>query len=75
MTPTLDVSAPSSYQRCDSLGHRIMVKNDDSFEFAEVKAQDIMAEREGLWAAFTNATKWSIIAVVVILVLLYLVFG
>lgn len=52
-----------------------MAKNDDRFEFAEVKAQDIMAEREGLWAAFTNATKWSIVVIVVGLVLLYLLFG
>lgn len=52
-----------------------MAKNDDSFEFTEVKAQDIMAERQGLWAAFTNATKWSIITVAVGLVLLYLIFG
>ncbi|MBC7432118.1 MAG: aa3-type cytochrome c oxidase subunit IV [Rubritepida sp.] len=52
-----------------------MAKNDDSYEFAEVKAQDIMAERERLWGAFTNATKWSIIVVVVLLVLLYLFWG
>ena len=52
-----------------------MARNDDSFEFAEVKAQDIMAERQGLWGAFTNATKWSIIVIVVLLVLIYLLFG
>lgn len=52
-----------------------MATNNDSFEFAEVKAQDIMAERQGLWAAFTNATKWSIIGVAVGLILLYLIWG
>ncbi len=45
------------------------------YEFVEVKAQDIMAERQDLWAGFTNATKWSIIAVVVLLVGIYLLFG
>ena len=52
-----------------------MARNDDSYEFAEVKSQDIMAERQGLWAAFTNATKWSVIVIAVLLVLLYLGFG
>ena len=46
-----------------------------TYEFTEVKAQDIMAERQDLWAAFTNATKWSIIVIVVLLVAIYLLFG
>ncbi len=46
-----------------------------TYEFVEVKAQDIMAERKGLWEAFTNATKWSIIVVVGLLAGIYLLFG
>jgi hypothetical protein len=33
---------------------------------------DILAARESLWAGFTNATKYSIIAVVALLVLMFL---
>jgi hypothetical protein len=43
-----------------------------SYEFVEVKSADILAERQGLWAGFTNATKYAIIAVVVLLVLMFL---
>ena len=71
----LDAAAPGSYQRGTGLGHGPMARNDDSYQFAEVKAQDIMAERQRLWGAFTNATKWSIIAVVFALVMLYLLWG
>ena len=71
----LDVAALGFYQRVTDLRQGSMTKNDDSYEFAEVKAQDIMAERERLWGAFTYATKWSIITIVVLLVLLYLFWG
>ena len=43
-----------------------------SYEFVEVKSADILAERQGLWAGFTNATKYAIIAVAVLLVLMFL---
>lgn len=52
-----------------------MAEQKTTYEFAEVKAQDIMAERQDFWGAFTNATKWSVIAIAVSLILLYLVFG
>ncbi len=42
-----------------------------SYEFVEVKSADILAEREGLWAGFTSATKYAIIAIVAILVLMF----
>jgi hypothetical protein len=43
-----------------------------SYEFVEVKSADILAERQSLWAGFTNATKYAIIAVVALLVLMFL---
>lgn len=52
-----------------------MAEQKSTYEFAEVKAKDIMAERMAFWGAFTNATKWSIIGVAGLLILLYLVFG
>jgi len=73
--PPLDAAAPSSYQRRTVEGTHRMAEHKATYEFAEVKAQDIMPERQGLWAAFTNATKWAIIVIVGILVMLYLVFG
>ncbi len=52
-----------------------MAEQKATYEFAEVKAKDIMADRQALWGAFTNATKWSIIGIAGGLILLYLVFG
>lgn len=46
-----------------------------SYEFVEVKAADILAERQRSWEAFTTASTWSIGVVVVLLVLLYLLWG
>lgn len=43
-----------------------------SYEFVEVKSADILAERQSLWAGFTGATKYAIIAVAVILILMFL---
>ena len=39
-------------------------------ELVEVKAEDIMPERQGFYDAFMQAQKWSIIGVVAILVLM-----
>jgi len=42
-----------------------------NYEFVEVKSADILAERQNLWAGFTSATKYSVIAVVVLLALMW----
>jgi hypothetical protein len=46
-----------------------------SYEFVEVKASDILAERQSEWAGFTTFMTWSTGAVVVLLVLIYLIWG
>lgn len=46
-----------------------------SYEFVEVKAADIMAERTRLWAGFTTFLTWSTAAIAVALILLYLIWG
>jgi hypothetical protein len=39
-------------------------------ELVEVKAEDIMEERQGFYDAFMDSSKWAIIGVVAILVLM-----
>jgi hypothetical protein len=46
-----------------------------SYEFIEVKASDILAERQGEWAAFTTCLTWATGAIAVLLVLIYLIWG
>jgi hypothetical protein len=46
-----------------------------SYEFVEVKASDILAERQSEWAGFTTFLTWSTASIAVILVLLYLIWG
>lgn len=46
-----------------------------SYEFIEVKAADIMAERQELWGGFTRFVTWSTGLIVVTLVLIYLFWG
>lgn len=46
-----------------------------SYEFVEVKAADIMAERQAAWAGFIAFLTWSTAAIVVALVLIYLIWG
>ncbi|RVT96762.1 preprotein translocase subunit SecE [Rhodovarius crocodyli] len=52
-----------------------MAEQQTHYDYIEVKSQDIMAERAGMWDAFTAATKWGIIATIVLLVLIYLIWG
>ena len=52
-----------------------MAEHKADYEFVEVKSQDILAERQELWAAFTSATKWSIVATAGLLLALLLFFG
>lgn len=46
-----------------------------SYDFVEVKAADIMAERAQMWGGFTTFVTWSTGAIVVALVLLYVLWG
>lgn len=46
-----------------------------TYEFVEVKAGDILADRQQAWAGFTKFITYSIVAIAVILVLLLLIWG
>ena len=52
-----------------------MAEQKMSIEMVEVKAEDIIAERQALYDAFMKATVWGIGATVVLLVGIYLLFG
>ncbi|UPY36009.1 preprotein translocase subunit SecE [Sediminicoccus sp. KRV36] len=52
-----------------------MAEQQMQIEMIEVKAEDIIGERRAMFDSFTTATTWSIGAVVVLLVGLYLLFG
>ncbi len=43
-----------------------------SYDFVEVKAGDILAERQREWSGFTSFLTWSTGAIVVLLLLLWL---
>jgi hypothetical protein len=51
------------------------VAEQQSYEFVEVKATDILAERQAAWGGFTTFITWSTAACAVALVLLYLIWG
>jgi hypothetical protein len=59
--------------------HRVVgsvaVAEDQTYEFVEVKASDILAERQAEWAGFTTFLTWSTGIIAVLLVLLYLIWG
>ncbi|NKE46879.1 aa3-type cytochrome c oxidase subunit IV [Roseomonas frigidaquae] len=47
-----------------------MAEQAPTYEMVEVKAEDIMAERRGLYDGFLRASTWSIGATVAVLVLM-----
>ncbi|MBU8543877.1 MULTISPECIES: aa3-type cytochrome c oxidase subunit IV [Roseomonadaceae] len=49
-----------------------MAEQAPTYEMIEVKAEDIMAEREGLYSGFLRATVWGIGITVAILVLMWI---
>jgi hypothetical protein len=53
----------------------VAVAEQQTYEFVEVKASDILAERQAEWAGFTTFMTWSVGVIVVLLVLLYLIWG
>ena len=46
-----------------------------TYEFVEVKASDIRADRQSHWAGFTTFVTWSAATTAVALVLIYLIWG
>ncbi|MFH5925861.1 preprotein translocase subunit SecE [Roseomonas xinghualingensis] len=52
-----------------------MAEAQQHIDYVEVKAQDILAERQNGWVMFTRATTWTIIATVVLLVALKVFWG
>ena len=52
-----------------------MAEHQTSYEFVEVKASDILAERQAEWHGFTTFVTWSIGATVVILLLMLIFLG
>lgn len=52
-----------------------MAEAKQTIDFEEVRAKDIIADRQTGWAQFTRAMSWAIGIIVVLLVLLKLVFG
>jgi hypothetical protein len=51
------------------------VAEQQTYEFVEVKASDILAERQSTWAGFTTFVTWSTAVAAVALILLYLLWG
>ncbi len=47
-----------------------MAEHAPTYELVEVKAEDIMAERQSFYGWFTKGTKWAIIGVASLLILL-----
>lgn len=46
-----------------------------TYEFVEVKAADILAERQSSWAGFTTFVTWSTSVAAVALILIYVLWG
>lgn len=52
-----------------------MAEQQMNIEMTEVKSEDIIGERRAMFDSFMDATKWSIGAVILLLVGLFVVFG
>ncbi len=52
-----------------------MAEQKTSYEFVEVKAGDILAERQSEWHGFTTFVTWSTGAIVAVLLLLLIFLG
>jgi hypothetical protein len=51
------------------------VAEQPSYDFVEVKAGDILAERQREWQGFTTFMTWAVGVIAAILVLIYLIWG
>jgi hypothetical protein len=52
-----------------------MAEAQQHIDYVEVKAKDILAERQTGWVMFTRAATWTITAVVLLLICLKVFFG
>lgn len=52
-----------------------MAEANHEIDFVEVKSQDILADRTKGWDVFVTASKWAIGAVVLLLLLIYWIWG
>jgi hypothetical protein len=52
-----------------------MAEQQTQIEFVEVKAEEVMAERQELYDAFMKSIPWAVGGTVGILVLIYLLWG
>ncbi len=56
-------------------GMQVMTDHQMHIDMVEVKAEDIIGDRRSMYESFLKAAVWTIGAVIVLLVLLYLFFG
>ncbi len=52
-----------------------MAEQQMHIDMVEVKAEDIIADRQSVYNSFISAASWSVGATIVVLVLIYLIFG
>lgn len=52
-----------------------MAEHKQEIEFVEVKSEDIMAERQAVYDAFMIGAAWATGATIVLLVVIYLIWG
>ncbi len=52
-----------------------MAEAKQTIDFEEVKAKDIIADRQTGWAQFTRATSWAVVIIALLLVALKFLFG
>lgn len=52
-----------------------MAEASHDIDFVEVRSEDILAERTRGWDQFTVAAKWSIGAIIVLLLAIYVFWG
>jgi hypothetical protein len=53
----------------------VVMAEQQTYEFVEVKSADILAERQREWSGFTAFLTWGVGFVVTVLILLYLFLG
>ena len=68
-------AAPPDPRRADQHGAPTMAEAKQTIDFEEVKAKDIIADRQTGWAQFTRATSWVIGIIAVLLIALKFLFG
>jgi hypothetical protein len=54
---------------------QVMTDHQMHIDMVEVKAEDIIADRRAMYDSFIQAAAWTIGATVVLLALIYLIFG